>query len=184
MKKAIIFIFILLVAALAMFLTYSGLFTDVKIIEKEVGPYKLVYENHIGPYYKIKDIQDKIYNTLLADHIIPERGFGIYYDNPEDVPQDKLKSIGGCIVEKDDYSMLENLSGKYKVKDYKQTRAIYTTFPFVNSFSIILGVMKVYPELFKYQQSKAYKQAPVLEIYDIPEKKIEFIIPIQDQQSE
>ncbi len=27
------------------------------------------------------------------------KGFGLYYDNPQDVDKDKLRSIVGCIVE-------------------------------------------------------------------------------------
>jgi hypothetical protein len=35
-----------------------------------------------------------------------------------------------------------------------------------NQASIILGIIKVYPEMTKYMKAKGYRMAPAMEIYE------------------
>lgn len=179
MKNIFLFLGILLLISIFAYANYLGIFKTAKITEKKVGPYKLVYDDLTGPYHKIKAIQDRVYYSLKNDGIETFKGFGIYYDNPKTTPQEKLRSIGGCIIENKDFDKLNSLKSKYKIMDYPATQSIYTEFPFKNPLSVIIAIFKVYPEIEKYQSSKGYKPAALLEVYDIPNQITLFSAPIE-----
>lgn len=165
------------VIALLIFLAQNGFFTKVLVEEKEVGPYVLIYEEHTGDYAGMKDVTYRVYNKLLnEDKIMTTKGFGIYYDNPRNVPKDKLRSIGGCILDEKDYDKIAVLEKKYKIKKIEKQRSLVADFPFRNRMSIIMGIMKVYPEMNEYVSSKHYQFAEVMEIYDMPNKKITYVM--------
>ena len=78
MKKFLVFIGLIIIVIVLM-LSYYGLFTEVKIVKREVGPLWLVYEKHIGNYKNVGPVMDKIYNDLLGnDSIEAAKGFGLY----------------------------------------------------------------------------------------------------------
>ena len=52
-------------------------------------------------------------------------------------------------------------------------------FPFRNKFSIFVGIMRVYPAMESYLEQMGYEEAPVMEIYDVPNKKIIYIMEIR-----
>ena len=97
-------------------LSYYGLFTKVKIGEKEIGNFWLVYEKHVGDYKNTGQVMEKIYSRLLGeDAIEPARGFGLYYDNPQKVEKDKLRSVVGCILDKKFEEKAEYLKKNYRI---------------------------------------------------------------------
>ncbi len=151
----------------------SGFFTSVRIKEKVMGPFKLVFKEHVGSYKETGKIQDEIYNKLLnEENIETYRGFGIYYDDPQDTPQNELRSKSGCILEEKDYDKIHKLDDSYNLMELEKQKFIYTEFPFKSKISIIMGTFKVYPKIEKYVEEKSYKKREVMEIYDVPNKKI------------
>jgi len=175
--KITIGVITLLLIALVYFLFQAGFFATVTVEEKNIGPYTLVYEEFIGDYKNTPKIQDKVYYALLNNHKIEtQKGFGIYYDNPKEVPGDKLRSEIGCILEEKDLARVEELKTKqFKIKEFPNTNAIVIEFPFNNQFSILAGIMKVYPKLEAYRKEHNYNPREVMEIYDVPSKKILYI---------
>ena len=94
-----------------------GLFSSVSISEKNVGPYSLVYKTHIGDYKSVGPIIGELYYDLKNNYSIETtKGFGLYYDNPQEVDKAKLRSIVGCIVEGRSVEDLKKVSNKYGVK--------------------------------------------------------------------
>ena len=162
------------------YLYYMGVFSKIEITEKEMGPYKVVFKEHIGDYKETGKIMDEIYHSLLDDGVETYKGFGIYYDDPKVVEKDKLRSIAGNIIEEKDYDKTDRLKNKYNIKTIDKTRSITTEFPFSNKMSVIFSLMKVYPELNKYIDSKGYKKGQVMEIYDVPNKKIIYLAEIKE----
>lgn len=74
---------------------------DVKI-ENQPGR-RLALVDHIGPYIEISQAFDTAETSVMArglgDHL---RGMiGLYYDDPDNVPADKLRSAAGFIVTED-----------------------------------------------------------------------------------
>ncbi len=65
------------------------------------------------------------------------------------------------------------LEEKYKVKTLPVTTCISTEFPFRGKMSVLLGILRVYPAVQKFAQSNQLDNlGEVVEIYDIPNKKI------------
>lgn len=45
--------------------------------------------------------------------------------------------------------------------------------------TIIIGIMKVYPAINKYIIEKKYQYNEIMELYDTPNKKIFYIMPLK-----
>jgi hypothetical protein len=177
-KNIVIIVVVLIIAGITAFLSYIGLFGKVTIEEKEMGPFVLVYEEHKGDYRGTAKIQDDIYNSLLKDYEIETfKGFGIYYDKPGEVPTDELRSIAGCILEESDYDKIDFLEEKeFNIREIPGQDSIVAEFPFKNKFSIFVGIMKVYPKIEDYIKEHNLANNEMMEIYDIPSKKIIYLM--------
>ena len=176
--KIFLIVLALLLALVIGAMAYFGAFAKVIVTEKTMPPMTIVYAKHTGDYRKIKPVMDSVYFALLKkEKIAAGRGFGLYYDNPRDVVKEKLRSLGGCILEPQDEQKADSLRQKgYKVAVLAQTKALYAQFPFKGPMSIIFGVIKVYPAMMKYQSGKKITPCPVMEIYNITQKKIEYVM--------
>lgn len=174
--KIISIIIILLITASIVYLSRYGLFASTTISEKNTGPLLIVYQKHIGEYKNVGPVMDALYYDLKDNYSIDTtKGFGLYYDNPQEVDKDKLRSIVGCIVEGKSKKELEHISEKYGVQEYPDSYSVVAEFPYKGKPSIILGVFKVYPKLFAYINSENHPSNPIMEVYDLPNGRIEYI---------
>ena len=103
------------------------------------------------------------------------KGFGLYYDNPREVDKAKLRSIVGCIVEGKSVEDLKKVSSKYGVKEYPSSKNVVAEFPYKGKMSIFIGIFKVYAKLASYIKEHKYPQTPIMELYDRPSGRIEYI---------
>ncbi len=183
--KIIILIVVLLIIGLLFFLAKFGLFAKVIISEREFGPYWLAYVKHYGDYSKVGPKMDELYYDLKDNFSIETtKGFGIFYDNPQRVSKDQLRSVVGCIVEGKAFSDLEKAREKYGVEEYPASKSIVAEFPYQGKMSIIIGLLKVYPKLSEYVQKRQLKEAPIMELYDQPNQRIEYIVsPYLDEKA-
>ncbi len=178
MKITLIIISALILILLAL-LAYLGFFKKPVIITKVVGPFKIFYKDHVGPYQETGKIQDEIYDYLLKEQGVETyKGIGIYYDNPKKVPAKQLRSKAGCIIEPEDYNTQINLPGDYKEMTIEKQKMVYAEFPFKSKLSIMLGIMKVYPLMQEYCEKNNFTFRESIEIYDVPAKKIFYLMPI------
>ncbi len=180
MKKvffSILFIIIILVLG---FLWQEGFFSPVQITEGNTGPYFIVYEDYIGDYKKTGPVMDSLYQRLFIDGIQAVRGIGIYYDNPKEVVTEKLYSQIGMIVEREDYKRLADVENNYSVKHVPLANSVITEFSYRNKISILLGIYKIYPPLTRYIEEKGYVRGPIIEVYDKLDKRIYYIMNIED----
>lgn len=175
--KTLIIIVLVLVAGLAGFLIYSGALHSVKIEEREIGPYTLLYKDQRGPYQQTGKSIQEICTALKAYNITPDRGFGIFYDDPKTVKREDLRSEAGIILNLNDAPKIEPLKAHYKLREYPRQRSMVAEFPFRNRLSILIGVFRVYPAMVKYANEKGYPMNASLEIYDLG-KTITYTIPI------
>jgi len=185
MKRVIVSLISVLFAVSAIclaFLSWAGLFSEIKISEEKAGPFFLAYDVSIGPYRKSADVMDKIYNTLLGEKgVSATMGFGLYYDKPETVPEKKLRSISGCVVEKEYQHRLQAPSPKFRTGSIPESNAIVARFPYNGKISILIGIFRVYPQLSRYTSEKELAAGPVLELYDVKNGSISYIIPGTDK---
>ncbi|MCK5243546.1 GyrI-like domain-containing protein [bacterium] len=157
------------------FMGYMGMLGSLQVVEKEMGPYSLVYDSHLGPYKETGPLFDKVYKQLQAEGIQTRLGLGIYYDDPRTVPADKLRSECGVVLEDKDLDRIEELKEKYQVKTLEKRPSMVVVFPVRNSLSYMLGPMKGYPALMKYARQKGYQISMTYELYDEAAKKVYFV---------
>ena len=171
--KVILIIFAVFAVLLIAIYAYYGGFKKISFQIENQGGEIVVYENVIGDYSQTGAVTERIYHTLLNEEKVEtSRGYGVYYDNPQTVAKEELRSEVGCIVENADSATLARLAEKYQVKTLPQSDFIVTEFPFKGKLSIFFAIMKVYPALGKFCEEHGYVDSPITEIYDIPNKKI------------
>lgn len=178
MKKLVKVLFTILVT-IAILLTaiyaYYGGFKSIVFEVKETGGEIFIYKTVVGDYNQTPIYMDSVYYTLLNEfNIDTTKGAGLYYDNPQRTEKNRLRSDIGCILNTPlDSAKIASISQKFKVKILPKTNYILGEFPYKGMISVIVGIMRVYPELTIYMEENGYKDAgPVTEIYDVPEKKI------------
>lgn len=174
--KVVLVVLLAVIIIMFSFLAYSGIFTDVEVKRGEKGPYYLVYKPFVGSYEKIAPTMESLHTDLKEQfNYEGNSGFGIYFDKPGSRPNDELRSIVGAVVTKEQF---ETIGDKLKSFKLEKGDAVYATFPFKNQISIIIGIFKVYPELDKYIKDNGLEGAPIMEMYDMENKVIEYIAPL------
>lgn len=173
LKIVLIVIAVLITIVVVAYIYYGGL-SKVVVKEEVQGGEVLAYEEVVGDYAQSGKFTDKVYYTLLNNEgIATTKGFGVFYDDPQQVERSKLRSEVGCIVEGLDSIQIAKLADKYKVRIYPKGSYITTEFPFKGHMSIMIGLMKVYPQIDKYiKEHSISDKGAIMEIYDVPNKKI------------
>ncbi len=153
---------------------YYGGFHDIKIRTERTGGETVVYKKVKGDYKQTSSASNEVYDYLLDSlKIKTYKGIGIFYDNPKQVRKEELRSEVGCIVEPEDVDKLEKAGCKYEIKQLPFSQSTVVEFPYKGGLSVLVGLMKVHPELEKYAQAHHLpEQAPMVEIYDMPAKRI------------
>ncbi len=193
MKKGIIFLIIFL-GIFVFALAYIGVFTKIEIKEAYFDEIPLVFKKHTGDYKYSTTVIDDVragVKDYVSDNLI---GFGLYYDNPNvvNVNKDTLSSEIGLILDEDSYDRLktlyyeesDTLDDSLEVGIETGKDSIIIEFPYVGEFSIGLARFKIYPKITEYLQLKGYVRQPLLEIYDIDNKKIKFIMQVSTKERE
>ncbi len=177
MARWILWPLIILILFVILYVWFYGGFSRVKVTQGETGPFTLCYLVHNGDYKQINKVMDRVFEDLKSkDDLYTTRGFGIYYDKPGEVETDSLRSIGGCILPEE--TDPQALTAGCKVAEFPRTPAVIAKFPYRGKASVIFGVMKAYPALTRYMKVHEIPDAPILEIYDIPGKEIQYIVPV------
>ncbi len=169
----IIFFALLFIGGL---LYYMGAFTRVTkhILEKDMGPYKLVYVEQKGSYDQTQNTIENVTIELGKQGIIPYKGFSLYYDDEKITAKEILRSEVGCILKQEDFEKIDTT--KFKVKDFSMQHCVVANFSYRIGLSVLLGKMKVYPALEIYLKNRHYKNTPLMELYG--PKSITYIVPI------
>lgn len=164
---------------------YLGVFSSLNIEDKTEGGFTAAGLEFTGPYSKagkhMKEVDEKLKNAGITSL----RGFGIYYDDPKTTPPEKCRSFIGTVLEEKELDKISRLrSVGFKVDSIPLSEAVVTTFPAKSSLSYMIGPMKVYPAMSKYLEKKKYKVTRSLEVYDMPAKKITYIMQYETQTRE
>lgn len=176
--KWLLAIIVVLAIVLVGLLWYLGVFSTVKVTEREIGPFTYVYEKYVGPYQNTGPVFDKVYKALKTDGIESLLGIGIYYDNPKTVPTTKLRSDCGSIIEAKDLRKLVKLEKKYQVAMLDKSNCLVAELPIKSVLSYMIGPAKAYPAMTKYAIAKGLKAGLVFELYDMPHSKILYVMQI------
>ena len=77
---------------------YVGAFSSVEVSEGNKGPYDFVYLDHRGPYQLIAEKIQKVEKILKEKNINYSFTAGRYYDDPQQTPQESLRSEAGAVI--------------------------------------------------------------------------------------
>lgn len=179
MKLLKITLMLVAAAAIIILLTgwYIGYFNHINVVEKDAGGYKIIGVHVTGPYSAVSKDIENVSKQLKDMGVTSSKGFGIYYDDPKMVPAEKCKSFVGNIIEEKDFKIVSELKPEgLKIDSIPYTKTVMAEFPIKNSLSYMIGPMKVYPALSDYMSGKGYTNKLSVEIYDIPNKQIIFMM--------
>jgi hypothetical protein len=176
MLKIVGIITLVICIALSAVAYYAGLFDSVSLTREPRGPYALIYREYRGSYSGIRFIMNDVYRYVRDSLQLPTGiGFSVFYDNPEKKASDSLRSISGIISDS-----LVPSKAPYKSGVFERTDAVVGRFKLRSFFSYTTGGYKFYSELHQYLQGKKIEQTgPVMEMYDMTERAIFFIAPVQ-----
>jgi AraC family transcriptional regulator len=162
MIKWIVSSILLGIFGLAAYLVFHlGYFAEVTTGETDLPDRKIIFIPHFGSYHSIVPKIQEIESWALANSVDCRMSFGEYFDNPEQVEQERLKSRGGCIVEKIPAKKPERFEtgtlkgGHFFTATYKGSPAI--------------GPFKVYPLVLGLIANSKYKMQGwnVVEVYEV-----------------
>lgn len=151
-----------LIAAIALGVyIYVGGYKPVVTEIADVGPMKVVYKENLGAYHKIMTVLNEVETWAKENGEACKLTFGEYLDNPKIVAEDRLRSNGGCVVEK---TWNTGLPTGFIYREIP--RRLYLTAVFEGAPSI--GPLKVYPKADSIMQREGHKpNGAVIETYEI-----------------
>jgi len=178
----LVFLIISTLLTLLLYLSYSGLFTPITVstLEPDTGPITLAYKTQTGPYKDAGDLFTESY-CLLPDR----EQLGIYYDDPEAIPASDLRCAVGPVLAKGEEEPVPEEMEKMRKNGFKivhlpkPSYVVTATFPFTTTFSIYLGIYRIYPRLRDYIAERRLCAYPALELYT--DSNIVFMMPLSRQ---
>lgn len=173
LKITLIVISILIATGFLFYVYYGGLQKPVIQLAVQGGE-TVIYEEMSGDYGQSGMVMNKIYTALKDQYKIETfKGFGLYFDNPQKVEKNKLRSEVGCIVEAGDLGRILATKGAFKNKVLPIKKYMVTEFPYKGQLSVMVSLIKVYPALHRYAEQNGYDMnGAVMELYDMPNGKI------------
>ena len=146
--------------------------------KKKTAPLLVIYKPIRGDYSQSGAVMDEIFYFLKNEmKIKTTKGFGIYFDKPGSVKTGNLRCVAGSVLNNNEkIDELKLKSRGFKTGTVEGNNAYFTTFPYKSKISVIFSLFKVYPAIAKKLKSEGLESLPVMEIYNIPEKRIEYTI--------
>lgn len=141
-----------------------------------MGPYTLVYQEHVGSFNEVGPVFDEVYQKLTEDGVDTTLGMGVYYGNPAVTEESELRSEVGSLIDEVQAMMIDR--EVYSVKDIEQSKYIVVSLPFKNSLSYMIGVMKAYPAIEAYRLEHGISESAYsIELY-LPDKTY-YMMPVE-----
>ena len=170
-------ILVIVFVAAAIWVYYGG-WTTIVFSNPEQGGEILVYKEVIGDYSNTKDITEEVYN-VLKDSLKIETcsGFGIFFDNPDEVKKDECRSEVGCILESKDIDKIPEIQKYFRVTEFPVGQFTSTDFPYKGELSFLVGMWKVYPQvskMMKDSKNQLGEEGPIMEIYNMQDSVITY----------
>ncbi|WP_167396466.1 GyrI-like domain-containing protein [Leptospira johnsonii] len=160
---------------------YLGAFDTIQVKEETLGPFYVLSHERVGNYRNVGETFEAIQKEF------PEKGFknyklfGIYKDNPNTVPEEKLRCEVGALFSEPVTEIPSGLSIPLKYRIIEKKRYLTVDFPLKSFVSIFLGIFKVYPELTKVciERGCVMGGKESIEIYEpIVEKKMKYMFSL------
>ena len=149
MKKILLLVFIIIIAILG-FLSYQGLWASANIEKSEEGGYLMIGMEHRGAYYKISNTMNRLEKEVTEAGIENPNFAGVYYDDPDMVAEDSLRSFAAVIINNPaDSAKLVSMKG-FKLVNIERGNALICDMKTHGMVSTIIAVYKAYPAFSAY----------------------------------
>jgi AraC family transcriptional regulator len=160
MRNFLLTIPLIFLAAVIYLIFNLGVFKEVSIQESTYPEMILIYKDHVGPYHKIGDIIKEVEAWAKDKNINCSKSFGQYMDDPRVAEHERLRSRGGCIVDR----TIAELPADLKTMTVPARNYYIATF----GGSPWIGPYKVYRKVFSLAESQGKPiSEPVIEIYEL-----------------
>jgi hypothetical protein len=166
MKKTL-FVISLIVVVLLVLLSYEGIWATAKIEKAKEGGYVMMGIDHKGAYYKIGDTMKKLQDEVKAAGIENPKFAGIYYDNPDEVAEDSLRSFAAVIISNPADSAKLMAMKNYKVVEVEKGNALICDMHTPDMISTIIAVYKAYPAFSEYFASNPDEAKTIKYTYEL-----------------
>lgn len=153
---------------------HLGFFQPVAVAEAVRGPYYVLFQNHMGAYYKISETISSVEAAAKAAGLDCRRTFGEYFDDPRVVEEDRLRARGGCLSDQPYAQAPKGLI----LDTIAQQQVLAANF----AGSPAIGPYKVYTEVERYRnRHRLPGGAHAIEIYMIVGDSIatEYLFPLK-----
>ncbi|EMK01435.1 MULTISPECIES: GyrI-like domain-containing protein [unclassified Leptospira] len=161
---------------------YLGAFDTVQVKEETLGPFYVLSHERMGNYRNVGETFEVIQKEF------PEKGFknyklfGIYKDNPNTVPEEKLRCEVGALFSEPIADVPAGFSLPLKYRIIEKKKYLTVDFPLKSFVSIFLGIFKVYPVLTEacIERGCNMNEKGSIEIYEpLVEKKTKYLFPLE-----
>lgn len=153
---------------------YMGAFDTYEVDNRTMGPYNFVYQEYVGPYAQSGAVFTEVHDNLLADGIGTSVALGMYYDNPDMVSTDELRSELGSVIDEVQATMLPDT---YQMKVIDAREYAVVRFPYKNMLSYMIGPMITYSILDDYFGEAGITADHTVELYT--EDAIYYMVPTE-----
>ena len=176
LTKVAVIIGLCVALALSGVFFWAGMFDTCSMTREPRGPFKLIYREYEGSYDGIRFVMNNVFHYVRDTlELAAVNGFAVFYDNPQTDQPDTLRSIAGIIVDS-----LVPVNTPYKTGQFERTDAVVGQFKIRSFFSYTTGGYKFYEQLQRFIKEKNIEQTgPVMEMYDMVQRSIFFIAPVQ-----
>lgn len=160
MRYVVVFILVTIISFALYVAMYLGVFKSVDISHTQKGPFFMIYKNHTGPYHKIVSTIEEVEKWASENHVPCSTTFGEYLDDPGKVEQERLRSRGGCIVDKFPPQIPAKF-GTHVAPEKEYVVAIFKGSPGI-------GPLKVYPKVNQFlKENNLSHEGSIIELYEI-----------------
>ncbi len=175
MKNSFAAVGILLLASVGGFMFYMGLLNEWLIDQKPFGPWQVVYLEQEGSYGQTGSSIEKVSEALAGVDVEPQFALAVFYSNPDNLPEDELKSEAGFVLAKDDLPKIRGLSSEFKTRELQRKMYVFTDFPNRNFLSYFIGPMMCYSRLENYCEDLRLEFNSSVELYR--NDRIYYLVP-------
>jgi len=137
-----------------------GLLKPVVIETKSLPMKVLVYKSMTGAYHKLHENFQAIEAIAKKEGWDCSKTFGLYYDDPNQAEQDRLRAEIGCYLDAPPTGSVGDLI----IKEHPATKALVGSFdgaPWLTAFKVYRALQRE-----AMAQNLKIKDGPVMEIYE------------------
>jgi len=170
-------------SVIVLFLFYSGYFTPIKFTTMDLPEMTLALVPYVGAYKTSSTLQVELFDELKDAGLDVDSSAGIYFDNPKEVAEVENRSLIGVVIKHDDKEKFLALGSDVRLVTLETTKVLHTGFSYKSGLSIMLAIMKIYPAIKNRAKRQAFEVYESIEVYDFPNKTLNFYFPKQTLES-